>query len=137
MESNQAFNRRHQWTDSPAGVASCGRAIWGKEEEAVTSRLTSRGADRWDRMSATAREKKEGTRALCLAGWGWAAVGPPGSHACGKSLLGWPFLFFLSKAFSLFQNTKQNTSFKMKLQMSSNLFLKFCTNQIHLTRHKT
>ena len=45
------------------------------EEEAVTSRLTSRGADRWDRMSATAREKKqkEGTRALAgssqLLGW--------------------------------------------------------------------
>ena len=33
MESNRAFNRRHQWADSPAGVASCGRAIWGEEEE--------------------------------------------------------------------------------------------------------
>ena len=37
MESNQAFNRQHQWADSPAGVASYGRAIWGEGRRRMTS----------------------------------------------------------------------------------------------------
>ena len=53
-------------------------------------------------------------------------------------LLGWPFSnFFLTKDFLPFSRSKTNTTFKQKLQMSSNLFLNFCRNKIYLTRHNT
>ena len=67
-------------------------------------------------LAARAREEDAG-----LAQLGW---------------LGWPFSIFFERTFSLFfQNSKTNTSFDLKLQMSSNQFLNFCKNKIHSTRH--
>ena len=67
---------------------------------------------------------------FCARARGEAGLGPVSS-----GWLAFSIFFLVQNVFSLFQNNKTNITFKIKLQMSSNHFLKICTNKIHSTRH--
>ena len=96
----------------------------------MTSSPASRVADtRVPPVSGWEREKEEG--ALCAGELG-CAESLRGLELAGLAQLGAGGSafsnFFLTKDFSSFSNSKTTTTFDLKLQMSSNQFLKFCTN---------
>ena len=106
-----------------------GRDFGREEEERVRSRVRSL----WNPLVSEGKGKKRRLGALALRGGCWAGLmGWSFAGRAGSAFLGF---FFERNFFFLFQNSKTTTTFDLKLQMSSNQFLKFCINKIHSTRH--
>jgi hypothetical protein len=97
-----------------------GRAGWGSLGSNGRGISTGVGDDRWVPPVSVRGEGEEAVRRVGpkLAGLGWFGLGWPSSVG---PFFYMPFLFF----FFLFYFI----TFDLSIQMSSNLFLKFCKNQ--------